>query len=329
MSESRSIPVVWRDDFESSHQHAIDPRFKVPSGADLKSLCDRYEFPGRAVEVLMESRHTWDDPMIERLGSHFQWLVRERYRPSTFMELGYPPPPSSCPLFYAYSLIGMMDPVARDQAALGLDPAITRATFADIGQQVTLHDRIRDAAPFTLGWWLTHHLSGHLFRIGRLQFQRSILGTVHGLELEGQHFLDVHIPEDGRLDPVECDRSFADAAEFASRHFPEDDARWFGCTSWLLDPVLGDLLPHESNLLQFQRRFRMVDIDHTEPSRVFEFVFDRPDLDESAAPDLDALVGSSTLRRGIIDLYRSGGRVRSTTGMKNNSRQMSGSRIST
>lgn len=277
----------------------------------------------------MESRPTWNDPAVERLGAHFQWLVRERYQPSAFMNLGYPSPPPSCPLFYAYSLIGMMDPVAADQAAAGLDPAITRATLADIGQQVALHDRIRGGAPFTLGWWLTHHLSGHLFRIGRLQFQRSILGALHGRDLEGQRFLDVHIPEGGPLDPEDCDRSFADAAEFASKHFPGDDARWFGCTSWLLDPVLSDLLPHESNLLRFQRRFQIVDIDDAEPSRVFEFVFERPDLDETADPDLDALVGSSTLRRGIIDLYRSGGRIRSVTGLKSNSPQVRRSWIST
>ena len=62
-----------------------------------------------------------------------------------------------------------------------------------------------------------------------------------------------------------CDASFAWAPRFFARHFPEDDYRVATCGSWLLDEQLAEYLPETSNIVQFQRRFRLVPPDGFEP----------------------------------------------------------------
>ncbi|MGI9604216.1 MAG: acyltransferase domain-containing protein [Acidimicrobiales bacterium] len=304
----------WRADFAHSGPYIVDSRLDVPFVADLIDRCQSYGFPDRATELLIEHRPTWDHPAVQRLAAHYQWLVAERYDPRTYLELGFPAPPPQCRLFYAYALVGLAGRVAADQERAGIDPDITASTFWDIGQQVMLHDRVYGQADLRKGWWLCHHLAGYLFRIGRLQFHRSFGAASHGVAAD-QPILDVHIPEDGPLPPESCDQSLAGAARFFADRFPDDGARWFACSSWLLDPVLAEILGPASNIVSFQQRFEITHIEDDWPSGVFEFVFDRPDLDRDVVPDLDSLAPSSPLEQAIVDHYRAGGRIRPAVGL--------------
>lgn len=314
--DDRDAYEAWRADFARSGPYVVDSRLDLPFVDDLVARCEGFGFPDRATQILADQRETWDHPAVQRLAAHHQWLVSERYRPETYIHLGYPPPPTQCPLFYAYAAVALAGRVVTDQEAAGIDPAVTAATMWDIGQQVMLHERVYGEIDMRKGWWLCHHLAGHLFRIGRLQYQRSVAGQHHGRDVSGTRFLDVHIPEDGPLDPTAVDRSIADATRFFTRHFPADGVGWAGCTSWLLDPVLADILPADSNIVAFQQRFSTTHVDDDWPSSVFEFVFDRPDLDPiDPAPDVEALPIDSTLRRAIVDHYRAGGRIRPVTGI--------------
>ena len=68
--------------------------------------------------------------------------------------------------------------------------------------------------------------------------------------------LGVHIPGDGPMPPTAVDESFARAGPFFARHYPEvGPLRWLTCHSWLLDPLLTDLVPG-SNLASFTRRWQ-------------------------------------------------------------------------
>jgi len=305
----------WRAEFRRSGPYVVDSRLDVPFVADLAGRCQDFGFPERATEILVEHRQSWDHPAVQRLAAHYQWLVAERYDPRTYLDLGFPPPPPACRLFYAYALVGLAGRVAAEQHEAGIDPAITAATLWDIGQQVMLHDRLYGEADLRKGWWLCHHLAGHLFAVGRLQFHRSFAHAAHGPDADGAPFLDVHIPEAGPLDPAACDRSFADAAAFMAHHFPADDAGWFGCASWLLDPVLAEILPPGSNIVAFQSRFRITHVEDDWPSGVFEFVFDRPDLDTLGDVDLELLDPTTSLQQAVVDHYRAGGRIRPATGV--------------
>ena len=99
-----------------------------------------------------------------------------------------------------------------------------------------------------------------IFRLGRLQFEKMESewnvsnGTFH-LE-KGETVISIHIPEDGKLDCEECKDSYEKAYQFWGRSFP------YVCHSWLLGEELKELLNRDSNILQFQKFFDVVDIDY-------------------------------------------------------------------
>ncbi|MBR6028047.1 MAG: DUF5596 domain-containing protein [Clostridia bacterium] len=102
---------------------------------------------------------------------------------------------------------------------------------------------------FTAPWWFPRQLAMEEFRLGSLEFE---LAT----EDEGR-FVSVHIPSDASLRPADVDESFARARAFIAAYFPGwTDAVW-SCDSWMMAPVLNRLLPGDSNILAFQRRFTL------------------------------------------------------------------------
>lgn len=68
----------------------------------------------------------------------------------------------------------------------------------------------------------------------------------------GTPMINVHIPAGGGMSPECCADSFRQLTAFMSIHFPGRKWGGFCCYSWLLDPQLRQLLPEESNILQFQ-----------------------------------------------------------------------------
>lgn len=121
--------------------------------------------------------------------------------------------------------------------------------------------------------WLQMHMSGKLFRLGRLQFA---LGEAHyavperGLK-KGDNVIEVHIPEVGPLDREACEQSLAMAREFFAKHFPEFEYQYFTCHSWLLDTSLEELLSENSNILKFQDMFEIVEQDVSDD--ILKYVF--------------------------------------------------------
>lgn len=138
-----------------------------------------------------------------------------------------------------------------------------------IGEDILL-DTLYDIVRYTVIWsdlkgelylgqldWLKNHLSGTLFKLGRLQFNMGF--SEHTIPakniLKGDPVLEVHIPEDGPLTVDAVNASFAMAGEFFPEFFPDFSYEYMTCHSWLLDPTLKELLKPESNILQFQGRF--------------------------------------------------------------------------
>lgn len=90
--------------------------------------------------------------------------------------------------------------------------------------------------------WLKLHLKMRLFRLGRLQFEKD--------DTEKQ--IHVHIPEGEALSREACDSAFRQAKDFFGESYSQ-----FDCESWLLSPVLPELLDEQSNIIQFQKRFQI------------------------------------------------------------------------
>lgn len=126
--------------------------------------------------------------------------------------------------------------------------------------------------------WLQEHVRLALFRLGRLQFQPWALDrevTAGGRRFaKGQIVLNVHIPAGDSLDPEAAVASFARARTFFRGVPPV-----FVCSSWLLYPGLGELLAPDSNIMRFQRCFRIYAEDETSrqaEERIFGSLRDDP-----------------------------------------------------
>ena len=127
---------------------------------------------------------------------------------------------------------------------------------------------------------------------------------------KGDATLGVHIPATGPLCRAECDESFDLATAFVERHFREHDFRVATCTSWLLDEQLADYLPADSNIVQFQRRFTVVDgARPTMGATSCCFVFDR------VPKSIDELPQRTALERAIVSHLRGGGRWKHADGL--------------
>lgn len=137
-------------------------------------------------------------------------------------------------------------------------------------------------------------LPGEIYQLGRLHFQRALLGGRTGQAIRaaglpfapGDPCLSIHIPDFlGPLTPRACADSIAQAREFFARHFPDEPSRVAVCHSWLLDPQLRSHLPAGSNILRFQELFRTA-YAAEEPSdrEPVSFVYGNPDLDPATLP---------------------------------------------
>jgi hypothetical protein len=189
--------------------------------------------------------------------------------------------------------------VAAYHARRGIPPEVSRATLADLGQQVWVHRQTYGEFGLHTHDWLCWAWSGGLYWLGRLQF---------GLQFEEaaavgaapEWVLSVHIPRSGPLTPQSVDDSFAVATDFFARYFPDYPTRDFTCQSWMLDPQVATLLP-ESNLAAFQRRWHLyADVQPGDPD-VFFFVFN-----QRGPVDVATLPKDTALRRAIAAGLASG-----------------------
>ncbi|WP_420178269.1 acyltransferase domain-containing protein [Paenarthrobacter sp. TA1.8] len=178
---------------------------------------------------------------------------------------------------------------------LGISPAVSAASLADMGLQLRINRRVHGRFGLDTWSWLTLHMAGNLFRLGRLQF--------HLVPADGRGsgwVLGVHIPEDGGLSPALVDASFAEAGSFFPRYFPDKPARKATCDSWMLDPYLVERLP-DSNIASFAGRFTL-DRCTDAPTDAIYFTFRQRGLH-----DLDKLPRETSLQRVVLERIDDGG----------------------
>lgn len=213
--------------------------------------------------------------------------------------------------FPLYVLVATLPHTRAHHRALGVPDEVSRHTLADLGRHVAVHRRRYGVPGLIARRWLTLHFGGELYQLGRLQFQRARHGertsrtlAAAGLDtVPGTPCLNLHVPDFlGPLSPAACDRSLALAGEFFARHHPEEKYQAALCHSWLLDPQLAEHLWEDSNIVRFQRRFRVARED-TEPadSEPLQFVFGDPDL------SVESLPRRTALERAVGDRLRAGG----------------------
>ena len=95
------------------------------------------------------------------------------------------------------------------------------------------------------------------FKLGRLQFETSVMYCDYKHLKKGQKVLTCHIPSCGPLTPEEVEESFRKAYEF----YGCTDEMAVTCHSWLLYPPHYELFPEGGNIRRFYERFELMSED--------------------------------------------------------------------
>jgi hypothetical protein len=203
--------------------------------------------------------------------------------------------------FYVYAYLALVEDARAYHARHGVPEAISWATLADLGRNLAIDRRMNGEGWPVMLQWLTLHVRGGLYELGRLQYQR----VRPRIALDE---LDLHIPRSGPLTPQACDASFRQARDFFPRHFPDETYRFITCGSWLLDPALAEYLPEESNIIRFQRRFELLPGEEDADEEFVRFVYG------TLTTPLDELPTRTALQRAGVAHLRAGRHWRNRTG---------------
>lgn len=113
--------------------------------------------------------------------------------------------------------------------------------------------------------------------------------------------ISLHIPSRARLDNEAVTESLAQIKEFLRFYFPDYPYKAIFCSSWILNPALTDMLPRESNLSRFCRRFLPM-TQVAAGNDVFHFVFRLAD----PPADLAVLEERTSLQQKLKKYYTDG-----------------------
>lgn len=188
---------------------------------------------------------------------------------------------------------------------------ILTATLSDLPLWTTIWSNIKGELYLGELNWLKYHLSGRIFRLGRLQFAFGKIGfdiPEHGVKL-GDNVIEIHIPRGGKLSPEECSKSLDIAKEFFAKHFPDYDYRCFTCHSWLLDETLKKYLPENSNILLFADMFTKVSTEKS--SAILKYIFRW----DATPENLPYMAADSVLAQKIKSACLNGETFYATTGI--------------
>jgi GNAT-like C-terminal domain/N-acyltransferase N-terminal domain len=287
----------------------------LPDRAEAGRLFDRLGLTAAEVAEALDNRPSPDrDPEL--------WWLLEHCRQALLGRLGeggelspWPSLPDAIGAtgryFYPWVFLAVLPDTRRYHQARGIPDQASWEVLAALGAQMANYREAHGRGGVQTQNWLTHHFRGAIYALGRLHFERTTIGFDAAGAPDGgpppgrgAPALGVHIPE-GRLTPESCDRSFAAAAEFFPRHYPDEVYRFGTCISWVLDPQLAEYLDPDSNIMRFQRRFALVAaapdaVADADDGTVIEFVFKR------SIADLDRLPRDTSLQRGLVDHLRAG-----------------------
>ncbi|WP_431946272.1 acyltransferase domain-containing protein [Micromonospora marina] len=276
------------------------PAAPLPARADAPALLDRLAVrPDDAAEILAG----WPEPGSPLWTPELRWLldrstalVRADLGGHAWLTPGPALPRDRGPAWrrlYVYAYLALVDAVRGYHRDHGVPDDVSWATLGDLGRNLAVDRRMNGEGWPVMQSWLTLHVRGGLYDLGRLQHQRGDAEAI-----------DLHIPDAGPLTPEAVDASLDRARTFFPRHFPGERYTAFSCGSWLLDPQLREYLPEDSNIVRFQRRFTLE--PHQEQDtpdgdvEVLRFVF------RSLSTPLDRLPRRTVLQRAVIDHMRAG-----------------------
>lgn len=182
----------------------------------------------------------------------------------------------------------------------GIPDSIFFATMGCFTRFVKECEKTTGILAFDREWWTARQLSGILFRIGELEYEK--------MEKNSKKVISIHIPSDSLLTKECCDQSIADAKKFFTKYFSEYSDAEYICDSWLLSPELSLLLPETSHILAFQKRFSLQNVDYS-GTEYIEWVFKTKDAKIADLPE------ETTLQKRMKQFLLDGGKIGSGFGI--------------
>ena len=283
------------------------PAFALPSGEAAAELLVRLGVPEVDVEPVLS---VWPDPARD---VELWWLL-ERCHARFVSHMGDGDAFVECPslpreldlqgrCFWIFVFASMVDATRAYHRERGVPDDVSWATLADLGQQLVVHRNRRGTTGLDLQWWLVAHFLGALTRSAVCSSTCTTCDAASRGPRSGPRATS---PGSARATrrwgctsprpahsplPRATNRSTL-ATSFVGDHFPEHDFRVATCTSWLLDEQLADYLRADSNIVQFQRRFHVVD-GASDDGRDIMLLRVRPRsrVDRRAAPAHDTRAG--------------------------------------
>ncbi|MDP9793382.1 hypothetical protein J2S43_001894 [Catenuloplanes nepalensis] len=288
------VPV---EDIARVHRIAGDlPSAPLPDRADGPAMLDRLAVrPDDAAEIMAGWPSDRWEPELRWLLDRSIALVRADLGGYDWLLPGPELPRDRGPAWrhlYVYAYLALTGVALDYHRAHGVPEAVSWATLADLGRNLAIDRRMNREGWPVMQAWLTLHVRGGLYELGRLQHHR------------GDGTIGLHIPDAGPLTPEAITASLDAGRAFFPRHFPDESYTAFSCGSWLLDPQLREYLPADSNIIRFQDRFTLDPYEAPEgldaDLEVRRFVF------RSLTTPLDRLPRDTALQRAVIDHLRSG-----------------------
>ena len=164
---------------------------------------------------------------------------------------------------------------------------------------------------FDRDFWIHRILSASLFRLGTLEFEmtKCINNMLMDYAPDGEKVISVHIPSDANMTRENLNKSYETANSFFGKYFPDYRDKVMFCRTWLLDPVLKDLLPAGSKILEFQSDYRVIETS-LEDSNFIIWLYKRKCDNYTMLPE------NTTLQKNMKNYLLSGGHISLVTGIK-------------
>ena len=202
-------------------------------------------------------------------------------------------------------------------AKKGIDDAVFIQTMSVFNCSVRDCKEIYGHYGFDRALWCCQHLALTVFRLGTLEFEMRIVTNPSHFgfaEEESIPVLWVHIPSDALMTREELDNSYKTARTFFNQYYPDFKYRCICCGAWLLSPILKEILPPGSKILEFQSDFKITKI-YPDDESYFIRVFKQQDKPD----DLNRLPENTSLQRAVRKRLMEGGTIGRAEGVLINS----------
>lgn len=232
----------------------------------------------RNIWIKLYSRNTWDEGISE-LKEHF---IEDKNGMKILTCM------LNCAL-YTYEMY--------EKKGIPLNVFIDTVKF--IPRFLERHKKINGFYAFVWDWWFPRQLSLCEFRIGELEYELK--------EEENEYKIYIHIPSDANIKRENLINSYNEFKKFINKYFVEYIDAELYCDSWLLSPNLKKLLPKNSNIIQFQDEFEIINVEE-ESNAFLEWIYLRNDIAYDNLPE------STSLQREVKKYLLEGGKIGWTLG---------------